>query len=173
MTVTIPGANWYGEPSGGILLENDTADPPNGAGMIVFVGEDLYVYRDPCRWSTTRPDTPSTTVDGFVAAMAAQALRDASAPVDISVGGYAGKSMTVHVPDDADFGTCDQGYFGSWGVAGESTPARYHQGPGQIDKLWVLDVGGTLVVIDIAYYAGTPQTVIDELEAIVASTTFG
>lgn len=172
MTVTIPGPDWYGEPADGILIKNDNSAAPDGAGMIVFFG-DLYVYGDPCQWATTRPDTPATTVDEFVAAMTAQASRDASAPVDITVDGYAGKSITLHVPEDADFSECDRGTFGSWGVPGtDVTPFRYHQDPGQIDKLWIVDVDGELVVIDIAYYEGTPQPVVDELEAIVESIAF-
>jgi hypothetical protein len=63
-----------------------------------------------------------------VAALSAQASRDASAPVDISLDGYAGKSITLHVPDDADFAACDDGLFGSWGTRGED-PSRYAQGP--------------------------------------------
>jgi hypothetical protein len=165
ITVTIAAPDWYG-PGSGLLAKGD-------AGMIVFAGEDLYVYGDPCHWSTTRPARPSTTVDAFVAAMSAQKSRDATKPGDVTVGGHAGKSITLHVPDDADFAQCDQGTFGSWGIAGtDQSPFRYHQGPGQIDKLWVLDVDGKLVVIDIAYSGGTPQTVIDELEAIVESATF-
>ena len=58
---------------------------------------------------STMPDTPATTVDEFVAALAAQASRDASAPVDVTVGGYAGKTITLHVPDDAAFDDCDEG----------------------------------------------------------------
>jgi hypothetical protein len=53
------------------------------------------------------------------------------------------------------------------------TPFRYHQDPGQIDKLWIVDVDGMVAVIDTAYYEGTPQSAVDELEAIVDSTTFG
>ena len=115
---------------------------------------------------------PATTVDELVAALGNQASRDASAPVDITVGGYAGKSITLHVPDDAVFSRCDQGYFGSWGVASEPTPARYHQGPGQIDELWILDVNGVLTVIDTAYYAGTPVEHVEEMRSIVGSATF-
>jgi hypothetical protein len=172
MTVTIPAPDWYGEPGGGILVKKDNTDAPEGAGMIVFTG-DLFVYGDPCRWSTTRPDTPATTVDELVAALAVQASRDASEPVDITVGGHAGKSITLHVPDDAVFSECDRGTFGSWGVPGpDLTPFRYHQGPGQIDELWIVDVDGELTVIDAGYYAGTPQIVRDELAAIVDSVTF-
>jgi hypothetical protein len=172
MTVTIPAPDWYGEPAGGILIKNDESGAPDGAGMIVFTeGEgDLYVYGDPCQWSTTRPDTPAATVDELVAALAAQASRDASAPVDVTVDGYAGKSITLHVPDDAVFSDCDRGEFRTLVMGPDG--ARYHQDPGQIDKLWIVDVEGELVVIDIGYYEGTPQSVVDELEAIVASTTF-
>jgi len=168
-TVTVPAPGWFG---GGGIMTRDNVDPPAGAGMITFVGEPLYVYGDPCDWSTTKPETPATTVDELVAAMAAQASRDASEPVAITVGGYAGKSITLHVPDDAVFSECDQGYFGSWGVPSESTPARYHQGPGQIDELWILDVDGVLTVIDTAYYEGTPAEHVAELRAIVESITF-
>jgi hypothetical protein len=171
MTVTIPAPGWWGEPGGGALAKNDNPDP-FGAGMITFVG-DLYVFGDPCRWATTRPDTPATTVDEFVAAMSAQASRDATEPVDVTVDGYAGKSITVHVPDDANFAECDGATFGSWGMPGSDlSPFRYHQAPGQIDKLWVLDVDGELVVIDAAYYERTSQAVIDELEAIAGSASF-
>ncbi|MGI8830864.1 MAG: hypothetical protein ACR2I5_14005 [Candidatus Limnocylindria bacterium] len=172
ITVAIPAPGWFGELGGGILTKNENVDAPDGAGMIVFA-EDLYVYRDPCEWSTTKPETPATTVDELVAALSAQSLRDASAPVDITVDGYTGTSITLHVPDDAVFGECDQGTFGSWGVAGESTPGRYAQDPGQIDELWIMDVNGVLVVIDTAYYEATPTEHVDEMRAIVQSATFG
>ena len=173
MTVTIPAPGWYGDAGGGILVKNDNASAPGGAGMIVFGGQtDLFVYGDPCRWSTTTPKTPATTVDKLVAALAAQKSRDASAPVDITVDGHAGKSITLHVPDDAVFADCDGGAFGSWRVDKDPTPSRYHQDPGQIDKLWIVELDGGIVIIDIAYYKGTPQVVIDELEATVGSLAF-
>lgn len=135
---------------------------------------DLYVYGDPCQWSTTKPETPSTTVDEVVAALTAQASRDASAPVDITVDGYAGKSITLHVPDNAVFGECDQGTFASWAGGGdplESGPSRYHQGPGQIDEVWILDVDGELIVIDAMYGDETPAEDVAELHAILESMT--
>jgi hypothetical protein len=173
VNVTIPANGWSGDPSGGVLFSDLDADPPNGAGIITFVEDGGYrVYGDPCQWSATLPDTPATTVDELVEALSVQASRDASAPVDITLDGYAGKSITLHVPDDADFTQCDDGLFSSWGSRDED-PSRYHQGPGQIDKLWIVDVDGHLVVIDGAYYAGTPQDVVDEMDAIVESATFG
>lgn len=172
ITVTIPAPDWHGDLGGGILMKNDNPYAPDGAGMIVFFG-DLYVYGDPCEWSTTRPDTPASTVDELVAALTAQASRDATDPVDVTLDGNAGKSITLQVPEDAVFSDCDSGTFGSWGVpSSDRSPFRYHQDPGQIDKLWIVDVDGKLVVLDIGYYEGTPQAVVDEMEAIVESTTF-
>jgi hypothetical protein len=171
MTVTLPAGGWYGSPAGGILAKDDNVDAPGGAGMIVFAGNPGYlVYGDPCRWSTTTPETAAATVDELVAALGAQASRDASTPVDIAVDGRAGKSITLHVPADAAFAQCDEGKFASWGV--KETTLRHQQDPGQIDKLWIVDVDGRPVIIDIGYYDGTPQAVVDELEAIVASLTF-
>jgi hypothetical protein len=171
-TVTIPAPDWYGEAGDGILIKDDNAAAPDGAGMITFFG-DLYVYGDPCAWATTRPEAPATTVEELVAALAAQASRDASEPVDITVDGYAGKSITLHVPEDAVFSECDQGTFGSWGLPGtDPAPYRYHQDPGQIDEVWIVDVNGELAIIDWGYYAGTPTEHVEELRAIVDSITF-
>jgi len=175
--VTIPAPGWYGEPGEGILTKNDNADAPDGAGMIVFAQTndllvglgDLYVYGDPCQWETTKPDTPVTTVDEAVAALSAQASRNASTPMDVRVDGHAGKAITLHVPDDAVFSDCDGGEFRTL-VEGDDG-ARYHQDPGQIDLLSVLDVDGELVIIDVAYYEGTPESVLDEMGAIVESAT--
>jgi hypothetical protein len=174
ITVTIAAPGWNGESGSGLLVKNNNPNPPNGAGLITFTSADgYYVYGDPCQWSSTRPDTPASTVDELVSALSAQASRDASEPVDISVDGYAGKAITLHVPDDAIFSECDQGRFGSWSLGTvDLTPHRFHQGPGQIDNMWILDVEGHVVVLDWSHYAGTPQADVDELQAIVESATF-
>jgi hypothetical protein len=173
-TVTIPAPGWYGETNSGVLCkgEDECADPPDGAGMIGPWFGELYVFGDPCEWSTTKPDKPATTVDEVVAALTNQASRNASAPVGVTLGGYEGKFITLHVPDDADFGTCDQGYFGSWALPDDPTPSRYHQGPGQVDELWIVDMNGVLTIMDASYYGQTPADDVDELHAIVESMTF-
>lgn len=174
MTVSIAAPGWSGDVgAGGMEKGRYGFDLPDGAGMIVFPGvdEEYFVYGDPCAWSTTRPAAPATTVDALMGALAAQASRDATTPVDITVGGYAGKAITLHVPDDADFAACDEGAFASWGVAGEDL-GLYAQGPGEIDEVWILDVDGRIVVIEWGHFADTPQAVVGELEALVESSTF-
>jgi len=177
LTVTLP-AGWGIDDGTGVVF-HERADPPDGAFIMAFAEREYWVYGDPCQWSTTRPDTPSTTVDEVVAALTAQASRSASEPVNITVDGYAGKSITLHVPDDAVFDECDDGNFGSWasidpefGDDGVS-PSRHAQAPGQVDTLYILDLDGVIMIIDTSYYAGTPAEDVAALEAIVESGTFG
>jgi hypothetical protein len=176
VTVTIAAPDWDGDPGGGILeWKEGGAGPADSAGMITFEGREYYVYGDPCDWSSTIPDTPATTVDELVGALANQASREASAPEDITVDGYAGKKIVLHMADDVDFDACDEGFFALFGQSTGTSPhelSRYSQGPGQIEEVWAVDVDGLIVVMDGVYYADTPQNAVDELRAILASATF-
>ena len=172
ITVTIAAADWQGEPGVGILERgSEGADPPDGAGMIAFYGREYYVYGDPCQWSSTRPDTPATTVEELVDALANQASRDASAPEDITLDGYAGKKIILQVAGDVDIDACDEGKFALFGLPGDDL-ARHSQGPEQIEEVWALDVDGLIVVLDGVYYAETPSYAVAELRDILASATF-
>ena len=175
MTVTISASDWHGAVGSGVLVKNDNPNPPDGSGLIVFTGQ-LEVYGDPCHWATTRPD-PMTgaTVDEVIAALRAQVGRNATEPVDVTVDGYSGKSIQLSVPSDISYADggfvdCDNHQFRSWGP---DVMSRYHQGPGQIDQVWVVDVNGTLVVIDGAWYPGTSAADRAELDAILGSLRFG
>ena len=181
ITVTIAGPGWTSVPQFGALTKGDQEDPPEGAGAGLLTGDPgaggFYVYGDPCHWESTTPDTPATTVDQLVEALAAQQSRDASAPVDVTVGGYAGKSITLHVPNIAPtraeaFKDCDRETFATFGVEGIEGPARYQQGPGQVDQLWIVDVDGEVVVLDLTYGPATPTELIEEGRALAESATF-
>jgi len=171
VAVTLPSSGWDVHAADGYV----TALAYEDTGFLVYPG-DLWIYGDPCAWSTTTPDTPASTVDEIIAALASQASRDASEPSEITVAGYSGRSITLHVPGDAVFGDCDEETFGTLteGVEGspDSAPHRFHQGPGQIDEFWVLDVDGRPVAFDLSYWPDTHQEVIDEMYAIVESVTF-
>jgi hypothetical protein len=181
ITVTIPAREWDGTPRQGYIQWGPTgADGPAGAGVIGFTEGEYFVYGDPCAWFSTRPDTPATTVDALVAALANQAFREASAPEDITVDGYAGKKIILHMADEvSDFDACDKDgrveegdpTFGLFAVPHES-PARYSQDVGQIEEVWAVDVDGQLVVNIGVYYPDTPQNAIDQVRAILASATF-
>ena len=54
-----------------------------------------------------------------------------------------------------------------------ASPSRTHQGPGQIDELWILNVNGAVTIIDVMYRPDTPAALIDEMRAIAESADFG
>ena len=156
---------------------------PESALMATLTKSGIYVYQDPCQWEYDLPDPPATTVDEIAAALAAQPSRDASDPVDVTVGGYPGKMITLHVPDDARYSVADGGFtdcfrgvyssytYGDHDGAG-SLPTRWHQGPGQIDTFWIVQVDDAIVIIDAMYRADTSAGRIDEMRAIAESATF-
>lgn len=173
ITVTIAAPGWN-EAGDGILIKGDDLANLPEAGIISWSespGAGFYVYGDPCAWETTRPDEPATTVDEIVAALAAQATRDASEPVDVTVDGHAGKRITVHVPEDADSSSCEGGEWTMFGTEAEDF-ARYNQGPGQIDELWIIDVEGSIVIFDTMYRPDTPEELLEEMRSLVGSATF-
>ena len=113
--------------------------------------------------------------------MAAQAETDATAPVNVTVGGFAGKAITLQVPmsydlpgasRDEKFADCDESTLAFYGVEGETGNARNAQGAGQIDELWILDVDGSIVILDAAYSPATPADLVEELRALAESATF-
>jgi len=165
---------------------DDGLDPPESVGATLLVwawpaGTGFNVHGDPCHGSTTIPETPARTHDEIAAALAAQASSGATMPVDVTVGGFAGKAITLHVPMSFDlpnasreekFADCDENVFAFYGVEGEPEAARNAQGAGQIDELWILDVDGSIVILDAALSPATPADLVEEVQALAASATF-
>jgi len=170
MTVSVPAPDWHGLETSTVLEKEGMADPPQGAGLFVF-GGDMLVYGDPCNWQSTTPDAAASSLDELVAALSAQASRNATAPVDATVGGYPAKKLTLDVPADVVLTDCDGGEFRTLAEV-RTGDARFHQGPAQVDEVWVVDVQGTLVFIDAGYFADTPADHVEEMRAMVESATF-
>jgi len=171
LTIAARGWNVIGP---GILTKGDDVDNVPEAAIISWSeppGAEFSVYGDPCAYASTTPDTPATTVEEIVVALAAQASRDASEPMDVTVDGYPGKTIIVHVPDDVDPGSCEGGEFAMFGTA-EDDFARFNQGPGQIDELWIIGVEGSIVIFDTMYRPDTPTQLIEEMRALAGSATF-
>jgi hypothetical protein len=111
------------------------------------------VYADPCHWIGTLLEPPvGSSVDGLVAALASQKGHHASTPTDVTVDGFTGKYMEMTVPARIDLADCHGGQFRTW--VDPDGGARWLR-PGQRDLLWILDVDGTPLMIDVALGAGT------------------
>ncbi len=175
ITVIVAAPLWNGEPNGGFLCWGDPADPcadpSGGVGLLAFEGREYSVYGEACTWASTRPDTPATTVDELIDALANQGSRaELRPPEDITVDGYAGKRIFLPMhPVEID--ACDEGQVAMFGLPG-TDPARYTQDQDLIEEVWAVDVDGLIVVLDATYYADTPQNAVDEVRAILQSATF-
>jgi hypothetical protein len=163
-------------PAGWVALGDDcgfiSATPDPGVFVAALSGWIVgSIPTDPCQNRATL--VPSgESVDELVQALLAQEQRDATTPVDVRLAGYEGMYLEWSVPtdvvvldDEYHVEGCDDGNFLSW--RGRAGGTRYQQVGGQIDQLWVLDVDGRTVVIDASYAPDAPQTIRDELAAIV------
>jgi hypothetical protein len=176
-----------------ISKNDDGLDAPESVGAVLIAwawpaGTGFNVYGDRCHWSTTIPETPAYTPEEIAAALA-EATRtadleggsDALPPSEVTVGGYAGMAITVAVPMSYEmpgatreevFGECDQDMYGFYAAEGQTEPTRNAQGAGQRDELWILDVNGSIVILDASYSPATPDDLVNEMRAFVESATF-
>lgn len=125
------------------------------------------VYADACKWRGTA-DSQVSSVDGLVAALAGQRGLRVSTPTDATVDGFAGTYMERTVPAGINVADCDGAQFRVW-LDSTRTGERYLGGPGQLDLLWILDVDGVPLAIDVSLDAGTSAQARAELVQIVES----
>ena len=162
------------------LGEGARTGPPRGAlGMGVWdVGQ---VFRDPCHWQGQGFD-PGPSVSALVAALVAQRMRNATKPADVTLAGYQGTYLEWSVPATikssapSEFDTCDVEPDGQHhdfqGWRGNGMGNRYEQVPGQVDRLWVLDVNGQRLVVDATYSPDTTSADRNALGQVVDSLQF-
>lgn len=172
---TIPAPGW--EPAETGPTKNGGPDGDDGAWVFGTWFGQKSVPSDPCHWASTMPDTPADTLDEIVAALASQATRDASAPVDVTVDGHPGRVITLRVPADIaysavdGFTDCDEGKFCT--TATEGVCDMWYMAPDEFQEIWIVDVDGELYYETGNYHPDTPPDVIEELQAILGSMTFG
>lgn len=129
------------------------------------------VYEQPCSGGTLIQ--PGPTVADLARALGEQPMRDATEPVDIVVDGFKGLQMELSVPAHFDFSKCDDGDFDSWiSDLGSWNSRRYHQGPGQVDRLWILDIDGERLVVGASFMPSTDAKDRKELWMVMESIRF-
>ena len=142
---------------------------------------DVIVYADSCHWEAG-PNPEPKGAEATAAAFAAQRGHQGTEPEATTVGGLPGWRVRLTVPadqpttggdDDRVFTGCDDGRFASWGSkGGDGEPSRYHQGPSQVDTLYIVDVGDRTIVFDMVSGPDIAASDQAELDAMLASTTF-
>ncbi len=73
-TVNVSTPGWFTlSDFDALSKDDDSLDPPQTVGALLLAwawpaGTGFHVYGDPCRWTTTIPETPATTPDEIAAA---------------------------------------------------------------------------------------------------------
>ena len=151
---------WVGFSGVGVLPVTGT-EAPDGMG-IVFGEVNAGLFSDPCRWAAGEPEIPvGPTVDDLANAFVAQTAYEASAPVEVSLGGYSGQRVDLQLPSDVE--SCDNGEFYPW------VGSIYAQGPDNRWSVWILDVEGDRIIALASYFPGTSAEDRAEQQAIIDS----
>ena len=131
---------WFANVGGpyAVFLDPDMSAVSDDHGLVKFLIFDR-VFADPCH-----PDQgllsppPGGSVDDLADALASLPSLVATTPTDVTVAGYHGKQLTLTAPTSISI--CS-----FWQLPlGASTPMV----PGQLDRVWILDVRGQRLVID-------------------------
>lgn len=164
LTVKVPDG-WGNIDGWGILSGN--GDTAMG---ITFWNVD-EVFEHPCSGGALIQ--PGPTVADLVRALGQQPMRDATDQGAIVVDGFEGVQLEWSVPPDFDFSRCSDGYFNSWTAqSGSWNGGRYQQGPGQVDRLWILDIDGERLVVDASFMPSADAKDREELWLIMESIRF-
>jgi hypothetical protein len=142
-----------------------------GAGTANLLIDDIAnIYTDGCQHVLADPPV-GPTVDDLAEAWANVPDLAASAAVDITVDGYAGKQIEFTVPDYSPSECKD--VFAIWYSPGDAAPGYWAQGPNHHFKQWILDVDGTRLTISAGSFPNTSPQDRAVLEEILASIQIG
>jgi len=179
VTVNLPMGWEAAGPS--MYLKRASAGP---VGLSIGAYSIQHVNTFPCRWaSPAYTDTAyPQTAAGLALALSAFWGQDpdqvpffsnstiapiSSRPRPTAIGGHPAWYVDVLIPSVLDFSQCDADQFVLWESADGSV--RYGLGPGEIDRLWVVDMDGAPVVIDATLPLLASRSDAAELQAVIDS----
>lgn len=176
LILTVPATGWL-HASGGNLAKDLLADPVGPVFAEVLITpwwRARNLTADPCHWrSGGELDPPvGPTADDLATALVEQAAGNASAPTDVTVGGYPGKRLELSLPAGLDMATCDGGeFFRWWDEIGSGEKGGYPPN-NQSNIVYILDVGDMRAVIDTLYTPDASEADLAEAEQLIASMRF-
>jgi hypothetical protein len=98
----------------------------------------------------------------MVEALTSQDDWQTTEPTPTTISGFEATALSLTIPEDASFAACDLGEFRSWA-------GRYYQGPGQTDRLWIMDLSGRRYVMFATTLPGAPEDRRQQQDQIVDS----
>jgi hypothetical protein len=124
---------------------------------------------DPCTDHTSVKPKPGPGVDELAQALAHQAGTTSVPPAPVTVGGYRGKVVELTVT--ADISKCGNGVDGFWIWTSPDGDRRYVQDTNEVDRIYILDVGGQRYTFNADFAPRTTAADRAELETILGSVT--
>ncbi len=166
----IEASSW--EPYRGFLIAKSNRGPQGAEGIIFWAGFPDGAEADPCAalaqdGSLAEPASP--TANELAEAVAAAAgVEVLTGPVNLILGGRPATHLEVSILEDRG---CDPGYFYNW-KAQTGGAMWVNTGPGDVYKVWIVDVDGRLLFIGAATHADAGTRLAEEMDAIVNSIQF-
>jgi hypothetical protein len=111
-----------------------------------------------------------TTLDGLVTALTEQqGWADVTAPTGVTVSGYTGKQFQRIAPADQTGCNTNDAPFRSWETDGVGEPDYFWYQRGDTETVLVLDVNGTIIIINTVASDGREDPAAAPLAAMLDS----
>lgn len=164
--ITVPdGWEVFTVSDGVASICNEDCELPRRAGMAIWVVEN--VFTDGCDAASVADPPIGGSVEDLVAALGALPRHTATLPQPASVGGLPATYLELSA--DADPGDCALAGYRAWTAGGDDVR---QSPPGDRDRLWILEVDGVRVMVNIAFPPDTTDEELAELSGVVGSLRF-
>lgn len=132
----------------GLVVDNSMGDGASGWGPAFWIVDN--VYADPCDPTSKREPKLGPSVDDLVAALTSLPGYETTVPTNVTVSGFSGMELELTAPEYGDECPAHR----TWSTAG-SDPREML--PGETNRIQILDVDGTRLVLSIVEYAHTTE----------------
>ena len=181
VTMTLP-AGWT-RLNASVFTRADRAR--EGPSASISAWSLMHVNVFPCRWSADifADDDLMRSAPGQAQALASWWGQDPGMPANSNAGvaplatrpeattlaGYPAWYVAVLIPRALEFAQCDGGQVVLWHT--QTGEAKHSVGPGELSRLWVVDVSGDPIIVDVSTMRDSQATAAD-VEALVGSIGF-
>jgi len=155
----------------GFEFIKSTEGAPDGAGFIFWSPTPDNVYADPCAHKQLSPAAGPGIASLANAVSRIPGTKLVSGPSDVTVGRQPAKRIVITIPEDVD--CAGPGGFLLWYDDGMGVRAgRWPTVLPSTMRVWIVDVGGTVVWIDGETYEDTSPTLEREMQQMIDSINF-
>ena len=162
-SLEVPSHGWA---QFGTISLNMSITGPQGAEAMVFWTR--FPEGNGATWCGPQAPASATMSDLASVIAAAPGTELVGGPTDVTVGGYPAKHVVVRVGQDLG---CDPGYFFTWRDI-RWGPLWPETGVGDTIRVWIVDVGGTLVFLEAETNPQANASLERQIEQMVSSIRF-